>query len=426
MAPKKYVKINGVMKMNPEYKRWKEQQSGGAVPATSVPVPAQALPIVTNMEDHEQLNEAVVASGGAEIPLAESTNATIEMMQEPEISMGAGMTPETMVDELGAVLNKYEAPMGLMNKLMMLSEFQVLEFMIDDSGSMTLTSDTTDAFGRPQTRWAEAHNRLKEMVEVLAYVPFNQIEIVFLNRSDRVSLVRNGRDPRTFLENACRQIDAAFARPASGTTPAMEKIRNSLQANPNMSIARWFFGDGVPNGGMMAQKEITRMLISRPNPEGNPVTFISCTNEDDQVEWMKDAEEVAPYCSESDDFRDEAAEVLRDQGAALPFSRGFHLIGQLVSAMNPDDLDAMDESCPFTKATLDNLLGIQHNEESYRHYFNCFLEAQRVRTGMTQADKLKKNVRWNYNDFLQAPLARHIPAVQDYKAKLAGFAGFAG
>lgn len=49
-----------------------------------------------------------------------------------------------MVDELGAILNKYEVPMGLMNKLMMLSEYQVLEFMIDDSGSMTLTSDTVD------------------------------------------------------------------------------------------------------------------------------------------------------------------------------------------------------------------------------------------------------------------------------------------
>lgn len=40
-----------------------------------------------------------------------------------------------MVDELGAVLNKYEVPMGLMNKLMMLSEYQVLEFMIGESAS---------------------------------------------------------------------------------------------------------------------------------------------------------------------------------------------------------------------------------------------------------------------------------------------------
>jgi hypothetical protein len=32
--------------------------------------------------------------------LSESTNATIEMMQEPEISLEASMTPHTMVDEL--------------------------------------------------------------------------------------------------------------------------------------------------------------------------------------------------------------------------------------------------------------------------------------------------------------------------------------
>ena len=44
--------------------------------------------------------------------------ATIEMMQEPEICLQAGMQPDEMVDELGAVLAKYEVPMGLMNKRM--------------------------------------------------------------------------------------------------------------------------------------------------------------------------------------------------------------------------------------------------------------------------------------------------------------------
>lgn len=38
------------------------------------------------------------------------------MMQEPEISLEAGMQPDEMVDELGAILGKYEVPMGLMNK----------------------------------------------------------------------------------------------------------------------------------------------------------------------------------------------------------------------------------------------------------------------------------------------------------------------
>jgi hypothetical protein len=105
------------------------------------------------------------------------------MMQEPEISLEAGMTPDTMVDELGAIMNKYEVPMGLMNKLMMLSEFESLEFIIDDSGSMSLMSDTVNpSTGLANTRWQEAQQRLKEMIEVLAYVPFTQIDIVFLKR----------------------------------------------------------------------------------------------------------------------------------------------------------------------------------------------------------------------------------------------------
>lgn len=163
--PKKYVKINGIMKLNPEWKKWKEQQNHAGPPgptgshvATTVYNPAQALPVVTNMQDHEAISQANAAAGGGEIPLSESTNAAIEMMQEPEICVEAGMTADSMVDELGAVLNKYEVPMGLMNKLMMLSEFEVMEFIVDDSGSMTLASDTVDPkTGRTSTRWQECH-----------------------------------------------------------------------------------------------------------------------------------------------------------------------------------------------------------------------------------------------------------------------------
>ena len=142
---------------------------------------------------------------------------------------------------------------------------------------------------------------------------------------------------------------------------------------------------------------------------------------------MKDTEELAPYCSECDDFKDESEEVLKDQGVALPYTYGFYLVSCLVAAMNPDDLDAMDESVPFTKATLDNLLGIQSNEQSYKHYFDCFLEAQRKRTienddygRPKNTDQLKKNQNWQaiYNDFLRAPVAKQIPAVQQFKAQL--------
>merc|ERR1712137_1411077 len=254
---------------------------------------------------------------------------------------------------------------------------------------------------RSNTRWEEAHQRLKEMIEILAYVPFNQIGIEFLNRKDRITLKRNGQSPEDFLQGAIQQIDAQFARGPSGTTPALEKLQESFLRGQGVAISRYFFGDGLPNGGQRAINEIVRIVKNRQEPAQNPVTFLSCTNEDEAVEWMKDCEEVAPYCSESDDFMDESAEVLRDQGAALPYSKGFHLICQLVAAMNPDDLDAMDESVPFTKATLDNLLGVQGNEESYRHYFDLYVQAQRKRKIEGPTDQIKKNMRWNYQEFLR-------------------------
>ena len=85
-APKKYVKINGVMKLNPEYKKYQEAQSGGTVPATTVARPDVALPVVSSMDDYAQLQSDM----GTEVPMAESTTATIEMMQDPEICVAAG------------------------------------------------------------------------------------------------------------------------------------------------------------------------------------------------------------------------------------------------------------------------------------------------------------------------------------------------
>jgi hypothetical protein len=78
--------------------------------------------------------------------------------------------------------------------------------------------------------------------------------------------------------------------------------------NPFLTIS------GLPNGGQRAIKEIVRIIKNRADPEMNPITFLSCTNEDEAVEWMKDAEEVAPFCAELDDFGDESREVMGDQG----------------------------------------------------------------------------------------------------------------
>ncbi len=268
------------------------------------------------------------------------------------------------------------------------------------------------------SRWKEAQLLLKEMIEIIAYIPFGQIVVEFLNRWDQVILTRQGRAPADFIQHANGIINAVFTQRPTGTTPLLEKFQDSLIKGDGKLIARYFFGGSTPNGGERARMEIANILVHRQNSEGNPITFISCTKEDDQVEWMKNAEELVPYCSELDKFNDECIKVLRDQGAALPYTKGFHLICILAAAVNPDDLGAINESVPFTKNTLDNMLGIQHPEESYRYYFDCFVRAQRARKVEGPSDQLKKNVQWKYGNFLRTPTAKDIPQVQQFKQQL--------
>merc|ERR1711935_945796 len=116
------------------------------------------------MDDYMQLNDDLKAT----VPMAQSTEATIELMQGEEIAMAVGMQPYELVDELGEIFNKYEVPMGLTNKLLVLSEYASLEFIIDDSGSMRLDTEIVDKMtGKPLSRWKEAQIRLKDMIEII-------------------------------------------------------------------------------------------------------------------------------------------------------------------------------------------------------------------------------------------------------------------
>jgi hypothetical protein len=123
-GPVKYIKVAGVMKLNPEYKTWQQQQTGttNKVHSDSMPNSKQALPVVSSMEDHAHLN----ADLGTNMPLAESTDATIVKMQTPQFSKDTGMNPDTIVNELGSMLSKYEVPLGLINKVRVREVFHVV------------------------------------------------------------------------------------------------------------------------------------------------------------------------------------------------------------------------------------------------------------------------------------------------------------
>ena len=132
---------------------------------------------------------------------------------------------------------------------------------------------------------------------------------------------------------------------------------------------------------------------------------------------IKDAEEIAPFCAEFDDYLDESREVLRDQGKAFPYSYGLHLVAQLVAAFNPTDLDAMDESVPFAKQTLDDLLGYQTSQQEYKYYFDSFLEAQRLLPLKPHQRSFVGSLPRLFSQFIEVSRAADIPAVSEYRLR---------
>jgi hypothetical protein len=224
--------------------------------------------------------------------------------------------------------------------------------------------------GIPMTRWQEAENRLHILVDILGFVSFKFMTIRFLNAKNIINLSREGKTIEQFKAEGHERIIQAFStidvKYKTPTHRVLTKAFEEAAQFPDPTM-HYLFTDGVPSDQPV--EAVAQLILMRQFPERNPLTLMSCTDEDEEVEWMKQIEESAPFTAEIDDYQDEKREVLHDQGTAFPYTRGFWIISSLVAAINPDDLDAMDENLPFSKFTLDDILGRTHTPEEYQYYF---------------------------------------------------------
>lgn len=383
-----------------------------------MPNAVYALPVISSIGEHQKYL-------GPNTGVSQNCIDARRNYQTDAIAQSIGVPTAELMNSLDYVFAKYEIPMGLLDKLMIISKMDCLEFLCDESGSMSNTSDQKDSNGRPMTRWMEMRERIKIMIEVLAYIPFKCIEVRFLNRSDVMQIVHApGEPPQHFIARVYRDIDAMWERGPSGSTPALRAIQQMLNRRQGQFVARYVFSDGVPDGGETEIQQITDLLIRRRDPARNPFTFMSCSENDDDVAWMKLAEELAPYAGEYDDYVSEHKEVCDSQGALFPFSHGIYIVGMLVGALNPTDLDNLDEAIPFSKATMNDLLGYCISDSEYDAYFNGFLTAQLKKPIESSVDRIRVNYARNIwpkhrEEFRAAKINSQVPAVQQYQKDLA-------
>ncbi|MBA3661135.1 MAG: hypothetical protein H0W64_05385 [Gammaproteobacteria bacterium] len=381
---RKYIFENGLMKLNPHF--------GGAqnnVPST-VAVPSQALAIVSSTQD-------ILASG---IQMSEATKNSMEIMQDPSyVNQLRATDGGTILDGLSAIFNRYEVPIGMTNKLLMLTEYN-LNFIIDNSGTMMNPSDVKfntasqyikdkcrsndPRFLTPNamlTRWEEAEERIHIMIDMLAFVPTGPINFTFLNPDSSNGAIKDfvldhtNKTPEEFAKYAHAMISEKFRSIPSGPTPLYEKLNESF-TKFNKPTVHYVLTDGEPT---FYTKEDVKSLVMNRNASRNPINFITCTGDNAEVQWIKDIDqdESKQLVAEIDDFVTESAEVLKSHGPKFPFSRGLWLMCQLVAAINPHDLDKLDEPKPFSKFTLDNLMGRVTSAIEYQEYFRLNPNAHR-------------------------------------------------
>ncbi|MBA3660321.1 MAG: hypothetical protein H0W64_01190 [Gammaproteobacteria bacterium] len=426
----KYIFENGVMKINPEFKA---QQVNQGQPSTTNP---NALAIVSSMDDVLVASEQQKRLTQRPIQLSDATTSSIDIMQSSDFTnkfQVGQMQSGDCIDGISKIFSQYEVPLGLVNKLLTLSQMGYkLNFIVDDSGSMGQPSNITVAeacphlkmrlqnqgrpLNSPLSRWEEAEDRIHIMMDMLAFIPSKTVTVSFLNRPTSIILEHQGNSPAEFARMAHQRLDAEFQQAPYGLTPLYKKLSESL-AQSTGNTMYYVYSDGIPSDGWrlnqqgmreivnnvptdQAIQQISELIITRANPQMNPITLNSCSNNDAEVAWLKKVDEDAPFTAEIDNFKAEMQEVQNDQGQAFPFSRGFWLLCQLAASINRDDLDAMDESKPFSKLTLDNMMGRKLSAEDYGHYFRFYPRAQQYQqyyNELARGDRTTNQILGNNN-----------------------------
>lgn len=400
---------NGIPVINPAYH---------AATTPSQPVVNGALTIVSTLNDQAAMAQLTHLNAPQQF---EDTLATLQSAAYIADFQAKNLNGDMLIEGLMRVFSRNEIPIGLISKLTPL-QGATLHFKIDDSGSMVedsnlllrdanwYTQQTMDPRRNRLSRWEEAEDRMHTLMDLLAFVPTGAIVLSFFDRPGRAGyrlvLDRRGKLPNDFLNESHNAIHQMFARKPADNTPIhlnmvnMLNEANALRKTTDCRTMHYILTDGEPSGKECEIGDIKNLLLSKDrDPAKNPFTFLGCSNKREDYSWMHEIEEVASFVAAIPDFRDAYAEVKKDQGGAFPYSRGFWLLCNVLAAINPDDLDALNKHLPLTKATLENLMGRGIVENEYRRYFDLHPSAGRI-------------FGPDYQQFLTASSARNISSVQ--------------
>eukprot|EP01064_Diplonema_japonicum_P029048 TRINITY_DN4608_c0_g1_i3.p1 TRINITY_DN4608_c0_g1~~TRINITY_DN4608_c0_g1_i3.p1 ORF type:complete len:281 (+),score=64.21 TRINITY_DN4608_c0_g1_i3:40-882(+) len=239
-------------------------------------------------------------------------------------------------ERLQSILTKYEITIAEANDLVALEGYDIV-FILDDSGSMTLSSEPASRrkLGqKSKTRWEELGETVKLVAELACVFDDDGIDLHFLNRP-ALKGIKSG-DDATLL--------AALSTPPSGGTPLTETVERVVReyGASEKPVLMLIATDGEPNGG---PGRFTHLVTDVINKKITQVTFkfqiLACTADDDAVSWLDTFDKQFAAVDVTDDYYSERDQVLRSKRCTT-FSRADWVIKALLGPVS-SKFDAWDE-----------------------------------------------------------------------------------
>jgi hypothetical protein len=271
----------------------------------------ESLAVVRSVADVTDATDTLHRNGDRLFQLAPDTVESIEAIQDPiylrNLQIPNDGDGSTIIDNLSTIFSKYDTPIGLISKLLELHQYR-LNFIIDDSLSMSSPSSITGDKAFPflktmlqlqdhqkLTRWQEAQNRLHVLFDIISNIPCHDITLFFMNESSNTIVLHRGtKSPRDFCNEAHDRIYEMFAatRLQSGTPTFSALSRSFANAaeKADISTMHYLLTDGEPTDFSLSA--VCDLVVNRHNPDRNPLTIITCSDDEEETAWLKQVSEL--------------------------------------------------------------------------------------------------------------------------------------
>lgn len=220
--------------------------------------------------------------------------------------------------KLDKVLNNYDIGVTSRDKIYRLAKFDIV-LVVDDSKSMKSLVEPG------KSRWQEAMEYAKPIIEIGTAIDSDGIDIIFLNGGQKKGVTTYSK--------------SLFPTKMTKGTPLGKATQRAFSKKGDKPLLVIVLTDGSPTD--MSDDEY-KNLIRHRDGANIFMTFVACTNNRKKIEFLNGIDIEDCTLDVIDDYHNEYLEVIEVQGKNFDYSFEDHIIRLLLGPVYPE-FDKLDE-----------------------------------------------------------------------------------